>query len=119
MKLYYKRYTLKRGVEKIKTRTAVVLSAITLAVGGGAGMSLALLGTTHAAPPPAWNANGTYTIDFEYLGGHYVHDATVSGQNAAGDSTVSGGYPAGGPYAYAWNGAANVSGSAVTLAVDY
>jgi len=119
MKLHYKKYTLARGVEKIKTRTAVVLSAITLAVGSGAGMSFALLGTTHAAPPPAWNANGTYTIDFEYLGGHYVHDAMVSGQNATGDSTVSGGYPAGGPYAYAWNGAANVSSNTVMLAVDY
>jgi len=119
MKLHYKKYTLARGVEKIKTRTAVVLSAVALALGGGTGLSLALFGTTHALTPPAWNANGVYTVDFEYLGSHYVHDATIAGQDSLGNFTTNGGYPAGGPYTFAWNGTGTEQGNAVTFAVDY
>lgn len=49
MKLHYKKYTLARGVEKFKTKTALVLSAFGLLMGSGAA-SLALLGTAHATP---------------------------------------------------------------------
>lgn len=58
MKLHYRRYSLTRGVEKIKTRTAVVLSAATLMIGGGGGIALALQSTAHAAAPTvSSNAN--------------------------------------------------------------
>lgn len=66
-----------------------------------------------------WTVNGTYTIDFEYLSVHYVHDAVIANQAASGNYDISGGYPAGGPQTYAWNGTGNVSGASVTNSVDY
>ncbi len=66
-----------------------------------------------------WNVNGTYTFDFEYLGGHYVHDAIISNQLANGNYDIAGGYPAGGPFTYAWNGTGHVAGTTVTNSVDY
>jgi len=117
--LSYRKYSLARGVQKVKTKTGLVLSTLVLAVGSGGGLSLALLGSTHAQTPN-WNLNGTYTFDFELSGSHYVHDATISGQDNSGNFTVNGGYPAGAsPYADAWNGTGNVSGNAVTLSVNY
>jgi hypothetical protein len=108
-----------KGIVKIKARTAIVLSAVVLAVGGGGGLSVAFSGTTHATPLPSWNTNGAYTLDFEY-GGSYVYDATISGQDSSGNFAVSGGYPAGvSPYQFAWSGTGNVSGNNITLSVDY
>jgi hypothetical protein len=89
-----------------------------LAIAGTGGLTMGLLGSAHAATPN-WNLNGAYTFDFEYQSGHYVHDATISGQDSSGNFTVSGGYPAGGAYSFAWSGTGNVSGNAVTLSVDY
>lgn len=68
--------------------------------------SLALLFTfatsaAHAAALPEWNTSGTWNIAFDYLGTPYVHDMTLS-QDGAGNLTGNGGYPAGGPYTYAW-----------------
>jgi hypothetical protein len=111
------RYSFNRGVTKIKTKTMLLISALSLAVAGGGGLSLAILGTAHAATP-TWNLNGTYTLDFE-LGGSYVHDATISGQDNSGNFVVGGGYPAGGAYTFAWNGTGNVTGNSVTTSVDY
>ena len=68
---------------------------------------------------PRWNVNGTYTIDFEYQGSHYVHDATITNQTQNGNYKISGGYPAGGPFTYAWNGTGKVNGNNVTNSVDY
>lgn len=48
MALKYSKYNLARGLYKVKTRTAIVLSAITLAVSGGGVFSFAILGTSHA-----------------------------------------------------------------------
>jgi hypothetical protein len=50
MALTYYRYSLKRGVQKIKTRTAIVLSVIGLALGGGTGLTMLAFSTAHAAP---------------------------------------------------------------------
>lgn len=61
MKLHYQKYTLARGVEKVKTKTAIVLSAIALVIGGGGGMSLALLGSAHAAPQKSTSINTNNT----------------------------------------------------------
>ncbi len=49
MRLKYNQYSLSQGVRKIKTKTALVLSAVMLAVGSGGGLSLAVFGTSHAA----------------------------------------------------------------------
>lgn len=69
----------------------------------------------------AWNVNGSYTINFMLTGDPtvYTHDATISNQNAAGNYQISGGYPASGPYTYAWAGTGNVMGNTVTNSVDY
>jgi hypothetical protein len=45
-------YNIASGVRKIKTRTALVLSAVTLAMSGGTGLSLMIFGTAHASPTP-------------------------------------------------------------------
>lgn len=42
MRLRYSKYSLNKGVQKIKTRAALVLSALALAVGSGGGLSLLL-----------------------------------------------------------------------------
>lgn len=49
MGLRYSNYNLRRGMHKVKTKTAIALSAVTLAVSGGAGLSLLNLGSAHAA----------------------------------------------------------------------
>jgi hypothetical protein len=118
MKLQFRRSVTSRRIEKIKTKTFITLSAVGLLVGSG-GLSLALTTTAEALAPPAWSLNGAYTLDFELSGSHYVHDATIAGQNNAGNFTVGGGYPAGGTYSTAWNGTGHVHNSAVTLSVDY
>ena len=52
MRLRYGRYSLHKGVQKIKTKTALVLSTLVLAVGGTGGMAIATFGTAHASPTP-------------------------------------------------------------------
>ena len=118
MGLTYYQYSLAKGLKRVRTRTALVLTAISLAVSGGSGLSLALMGTAHAVTPN-WNVNGTYVFDFEYQGGHYLHDANISGQDGAGNFNVIGGNPAGGAHVYEWSGTGTVSGNALTFSVDY
>lgn len=117
MRLSFYKYNLQGGLRKVRTKLAVALTTATLAVAGGGGLSVALMGSAHALAPN-WNLNGAYTFDFEY-GGSYVHDATITAQDSDGNFLISGGYPAGGPYSYAWNGTGTVSGDAVTMSVDY
>lgn len=118
MRLKYERYSISRGVQKIKTRTAVVLSAVALSLSGGTGLSLAVFGSAHAATPD-WNVNGVYNFEFEYLGSPYVHQVTLSGQDVDGNFNVVSTYPVGGPEAYAWSGTGSISGSALTMSTDY
>ena len=56
MKLRYYRYSATRGIRKIKTRTALIITATALAISGTGGLSLAILGTAHAITP-SWNLN--------------------------------------------------------------
>ena len=72
----------------------------------------------HETGSCAWNFEGAYTFDFEYLDGHYVHDAVITNQ-VGGDYDIAGGYPAGGSYSYEWVGTGTVSGSSLTNDVDY
>ncbi len=69
----------------------------------------------------AWNVNGSYTFNFMLTGDPtvYTHDATISNENAAGNYNISGGYPAGGPYQFAWAGTGHLSGNTVTNSIDY
>lgn len=73
---------------------------------------------TSASCSTSWSVNGTYTFDFEYLGGHYVHDAVISNQSGGGYD-VAGGYPAGGAHVFAWGGTGAVSGNNVSNDVVY
>ncbi len=63
-------------------------------------VSFVLPATTNAVAPN-WNTTGNYVVSFEYLGSYYNHDMVLS-QNGLGEVTGNGGYPAGGPFAYAW-----------------
>ncbi|HSX35702.1 MAG TPA: hypothetical protein VLH84_02085 [Patescibacteria group bacterium] len=49
MRFTYNKYSVANGVYKIKTRAAIVLAAVGLAMGGG-GLALVTAGTAHAAP---------------------------------------------------------------------
>lgn len=50
MRLTYRVYSATNGVQKIKTKTAIVLTAVGLVVGGGGGLAMTMLGTAGAAP---------------------------------------------------------------------
>src|SRR6185295_15784365 len=67
-----------------------------------------------------WNVAGDYTVDFESLGGHYVHDMTLT-QDSSGNVDGSGGYPTSGPpYSFAWDvTSGSVSGNTLSLTIDY
>ena len=51
MQLKYNQYNLTSGLQRVKTRTAIVLSSAVLALTGGMGISLALMNTAQAADP--------------------------------------------------------------------
>ena len=75
--------------------------------------------STAFAAPANWDTTGSYTVDFEYLGSHYVHDMTLS---QSGDSItgVGGGYPAGGAHTYEWAiDSGTVDGDAIHLNTTY
>lgn len=48
MRMRYHHYSAKRGLQKLKTRTAIAISAIGLIVSSGFGLGLSLLSTAHA-----------------------------------------------------------------------
>jgi hypothetical protein len=51
------RYNIKTGVSKIKTKTAIVISAVTLGI-SGLGMAVAIPALSHAAPSDCGSAHG-------------------------------------------------------------
>ena len=50
MQLAYSKYSVARGVYRVKTKTAVIVTALGLVVGGGGGLSLATFVTAGASP---------------------------------------------------------------------
>lgn len=67
-----------------------------------------------------WDVSGNWQVAFDYLGTPYTHDMTLAQVMSTGAVSGSGGYPAGGPYAYAWSiTAGSVSGNAIDLTADY
>ncbi len=119
MQLHYKKSTLSKGVQKLKTRAGLALMAISLSISGGSGLALLAVNSANA-DSVSWNLNGAYTFNFELNGSFYLHDATISGQDNSGNFTISGGYPAGSStYLDAWKGTGSVSGNTVTIGVNY
>jgi len=116
MRKNYYRYGLKTGLQKIKTKTAIIITALSLAIGGGGSLSLALLGTAHAATPN-WRLNPS-SITFTCGGSPYAHALnTVSENQFTGNFTGSGYYVA--DPSTTWNATGNVSGSNVTFQIVY
>ena len=116
MGLRYKKYSLIRGVHKVKTKTAIVLSAVGLLVGSGGGLSFAILGTSHA-DAPAWKLNPS-SITFTCGGTAYPHSLnTVTENQATGDFTGTGNYVT--DPSYTWDTTGNVSGSNIAFQVVY
>lgn len=73
----------------------------------------------HAAALPEWDANGNWNVAFDYLGTPYTHDMLLN-QDSSGALTGSGGYPASGPYTYAWViDTGTMSGNEVHLDTHY
>ncbi len=77
-----------------------------------------------AAPASAatvWDTTGSYVVGFQLTGDPtvYAHDAVLS-QDAFDAVTGSGGYPAGGPYGYAWTiTGGTVVDDTISLAMSY
>jgi hypothetical protein len=70
------------------------------------------------AVAPNWDVTGSYVVTF-VLGGNYNHDMILA-QDGSGNVIGSGGYPAGGPYSFAWViTSGTVVGSNITLTIDY
>lgn len=90
MSLTYNQYTLTDGLRRIKTRTAIILSALILALGGGLGLALSLLGSADAATGTQvivtpTNTQGWSTADTRPGGAiNYVVDATAPGNPSVG-----------------------------------
>lgn len=86
------------------------LIALALAFGGFA---------TEAQAAPMWDTTGSWVIAFEYLGGTYPHDMTLS-QDGLGNLTGNGGHPAGGPHVYTWViTSGEQDGSTIEFYADY
>jgi hypothetical protein len=62
MSLSYRKYSLAKGVQKVKTKTGLMLSALTLVIGSGGGLSFALLGSANAAVSTNYSLFGDATI---------------------------------------------------------
>ena len=67
-----------------------------------------------------WSLVGDWTLEFNYLGGLYTHDTSITAET---DSTFSGtgAYPAGGPYTITWvvTGTKGGNGVSITMQIDY
>jgi hypothetical protein len=114
------RYDINRGIQKIKTKTFLSLSAVLVFVTGLL-MSVSLPFMA-AAVTPVWNVTGSWKINFSVNPNPSVFDPnlydlslTQTGHNLTG----TGQYPSPGPYQYAWNAAGTVSGSTVSLTDTY
>ena len=60
MKLHYYKYSLTKGVQKIKTRTAIMLSVIGLSLGGGGSLAILLGSAANAISAPLSVTNGSF-----------------------------------------------------------
>jgi len=70
--------------------------------------------SAHAANPN-WDVTGAYVVTFD----GYQHDMSLT-QDNSGNVTGNGGYPAGGPFTYAWAiTSGTVVGNAMNLTADY
>jgi len=67
----------------------------------------------------SWNIVGNWVIDVDYNGNHYIHDMTVDSQAEDGSLLGNGDYPSTGPYTINWTLTGSVTGSDVTLVLDY
>jgi len=109
-------YSVTKGVKKIRTKTALIISAVSIAISGAGGLSLALMGSAHAATP-SWKLNPS-SIVFTCGGSPYAHSLnTVTENQFTGNFTGTGSYIA--DPSYTWNAAGNVSGSNVTFQIVY
>lgn len=61
------RYDIRKGVEKIKTKTAIVISAITLGL-SGLGMAVAIPAISHAAGNPSADSDCSEVVTDPYSG---------------------------------------------------
>jgi hypothetical protein len=55
MRMKYDRYTVTKGLQKVKTKTAIAISATAMIFGSGMGLALTQLGATHAESSPLIN----------------------------------------------------------------
>jgi|GEM_PF-3419603 len=86
-------------------------------------MSLALLfGLSSVANAATiWDVTGSYVVGFQLTGDPtvYSHDMTLA-QDLSDAVTGNGGYPAGGPFTYAWTiTSGTVVGDTITITADY
>jgi hypothetical protein len=88
MRLRYLKYDAKNGLRKVKTKTGIILSALTLVIGSGGGLSFALLGSANAAVSTNYSIFGDATIVPNGNPGNAVQ-ATTTGGNAYGGVSLN------------------------------
>jgi hypothetical protein len=64
-----------------------------------------------------WNISGSYIFDYEWNGGHYPNDVTLTQTGSDVTGTIN--WPSGSPYLVSGTVAGTVTGNTVTLTVDY
>jgi hypothetical protein len=86
--------------------------------GSGAWLTNHASGTYESTALSPWVVSGDFVIPFEYLGGYYNHDLSLT--DTDGVLTGNGGYPNGGPYSYWWDiTTGSISGDTISWTAIY
>jgi hypothetical protein len=110
------KYDIRTGVKKIKTKTFMLISGVTLGVTGLV-MAVAIpLGAK--AVGTTWQLNAPSTLTFVCSGSPYVHTLnTVSENQTSGDFTGTGNYNA--DTFYTWDAAGNITNNDFNVTITY
>lgn len=90
MRFTYNRYTITNGLKNVKTRTAVIITAVVMILGAGSGLSFLLVGSANAVAQsnnPVSCGNGKLIVNVTY-GLYNDYDSGVAG-NAWANDTVN------------------------------
>lgn len=75
----------------------------------------------NAGAATTWDVTGNYVTGFQLTGDPAVYShSMVLSQDGLDSVTGSGGYPAGGPFTFAWSvTSGNITGNTITMTIDY
>ncbi|HSW85528.1 MAG TPA: hypothetical protein VLF79_02875 [Candidatus Saccharimonadales bacterium] len=112
-------YNIREGVKKYKTKAAVAVSSLAIALTGVAG-SLAFVGTSNASVatvPGPWQLTAPSAINFICGGSPYAHTLNTVTQGSGGNFTGTGSYDP--DQSYTWVASGNITGVNVAFSITY